>query len=48
MKKTLNLSFFEIMRDHGLTSEKHKVMTFGDVIALEVSKDIFMIQTLHF
>ena len=48
MKKSLNFSFFEIWRDHGLTSEKHKVMTFGDFIALEVSKDIFMIQTLHF
>ena len=48
VKKSLNFSFFEIWRDHGLTSENHKIMTFGDFVALEVSKDIFMIQTLHF
>ena len=48
MKKSLNFSFFEIWRDHGLTSEKHKVMTFVDFVALDVSKDIFMIQTLYF
>jgi hypothetical protein len=48
VKKSLNFSFFKIWRDHGLTSENHKIMTFGDFVALEVSKDIFMIQTLHF
>ena len=34
--------------EFAVTSEKHKIMTFGDFVALEVSKDIFMIQTLHF
>ena len=46
--KKLNFSFFKIWHDHDLTLEKHKIMTFGAFVALEVSKDISWVETLHF
>ena len=48
VKKYLKFSFFKIWHDHDLTLEKHKIMTFGAFVALEVSKDISWVETLHF